>query len=457
MSSGKRISVSIQPLHYADIPACARITSSAFSVDPHTIVKGLGREPFDMYTISRSGFFNTLDRKNYIYVKAVDDETGEIVGHAGWSFRGLDPGLIPWVGPGDTKPMAEEREKGQEKGEIPKDENKKDDGEVGKDSIDRLHALEDADMQYWLSNLVSADMPCVIIIGLIVSPSYQSRGVGSALIQHGNHIADDLGLSVWVHSSHQAYEAYKKYGFEAVRELDINLDEYAPRGPEDGEEVMGEKGSGSWGSCTTFVESLDGEDGFPEGACTNFEDQSASPYSSFMINTVDLGCSITIYGHDTNELICSSDLTIEASQGKCYNSSWQYYSVDLCTPLLPSSSSTLPSTSDVTQIPSQIAAPPNDVNVAAVAGGSVAGSLGMVAIVAAAAYYLWWRPKMRKSQPAQNDDTERDKASGFTYGSEELGAARIEAPWQSERPWELSPSHIVEAPWQSQRPFEVAA
>ncbi|KAI0098120.1 acyl-CoA N-acyltransferase [Hypoxylon sp. NC0597] len=249
MPSGKGISVSIQPLQYADIPACARITSSAFSVDPHTIVKQLGWMPYDMYAISRSGFLDTLHKKNYVYVKAVDDETGEIVGHAGWAFRGLDQALVPWSGPKDEKPAVEGREQGQGQGENDgtMSDDKKDGGEGKENSIDRLHALEDADMQYWLSNIVPADTPCMFIVGLIVSPSHQSRGVGGALIRHGNAIADDLGLPIWVHSSHQAYEAYKKFGFETVRELDIDLDEYAPRGPKEGEVVMGAKDSGRWG------------------------------------------------------------------------------------------------------------------------------------------------------------------------------------------------------------------
>ncbi|KAI1806813.1 acyl-CoA N-acyltransferase [Daldinia bambusicola] len=249
MSSGRPISVSIQPLNYADISACARITSSAFSVDPHTIVKQLGRKPFDMYDMSYSSFLDTLHKKTCIYVKAVDEETGDIVGHAGWSFRGLDPALVPWNGPEDTKPMEGDREQWQGRNDgLKTEDEQKDIEERTENSIDRLHALEDADMQCWVSNIVPSDTPCIFIVGLIVSPSHQSRGVGSALIQHGNSIADNLGFSVWVHSSHQAYEAYKKFGFEVTRELDIDLDEYAPRGPTEEEHVMGEKGSGKWGS-----------------------------------------------------------------------------------------------------------------------------------------------------------------------------------------------------------------
>ncbi|KAI0383323.1 hypothetical protein F5Y04DRAFT_251050 [Hypomontagnella monticulosa] len=246
-SPEKKILVSIKPLHYADVTDCASITSSAFSVDPHTIVKQLGRNSFDMYNISRSGFLDTLHRKTCIYVKAVDDETGEIVGHAGWAFRGLDQELIPWNGPGDARRAEEERERGQEKNSEIRKEDKKHSEGGSEDSIDRLHALEDADMQYWLSNMVGAKTACMIVIGLIVSPSHQSRGVGGALMSHGNAIADDLGIPIWVHSSHQAYEAYRKFGFETMRELDIDLDEYSPRGPKDGEPVMGNKRNGQWG------------------------------------------------------------------------------------------------------------------------------------------------------------------------------------------------------------------
>lgn len=43
-------------------------------------------------------------------------------------------------------------------------------------------------------------------------------------------------------------------------------------------------------NCVSFVESLEGADGFYDGTCTNFWDQSTSPHNSFMIDAVDLGC-----------------------------------------------------------------------------------------------------------------------------------------------------------------------
>ena len=246
MPPSKRISVSIQPLNYADIPACAQITSSAFAVDPHTTVKNLGRKPYHMYDIICSMLLDSLDRKTQIYVKAIDEETAETVGHAGWAFKGVDEAVIPWRGPGDDKLAATKEHQGK-KDEL-KNQDKSDSGETKEeDSIDRLKALEARDMEHWQSNIVPKDKPCMFITGLHVSIVHQSQGVGSALLQYGNAIADKLGLTIWVHSSHQAYEAYKKFGFEVVRELDLDLDEWAPRRPREDEEVMGDKGSGKWG------------------------------------------------------------------------------------------------------------------------------------------------------------------------------------------------------------------
>lgn len=155
----------------------------------------------------------------------------------------MDTDLVPWNGPSDGKPqgsdavevITEAAEDGQEDGS--------DKGEQS--SIDRLHALEDADIQEWVTKIHPG--PCIFINSLNVSPSYQSRRVGITLLQYGNAIADRLSLSMWVHSSHQAFKAYQKAGFEARRILDLDLDQYAPRAPRDDEEVVGEKGSGKWG------------------------------------------------------------------------------------------------------------------------------------------------------------------------------------------------------------------
>ncbi|KAI1274853.1 acyl-CoA N-acyltransferase [Xylaria sp. FL0933] len=230
---------SIQALELSDIPTCAKITAAAFAVDPHTIVKQLGREPFDMFTITCSNLEDYLKLQHVVCVKAVDEQ-GTIVGHASWTFKNAEQQTGPSKGTDDEKPVAEGDH-------VKETDNTKE--RVGKqeDPIERLHALEDADMQYWLQNIVPKDRARMIVLGLIVAPDHQGRGIGSALLRHGNAIADERSVPIWVHSSHQAYNLYRKGGFETRRELRIDLDEYAPRPPRDDEPTMAGDHDGRWG------------------------------------------------------------------------------------------------------------------------------------------------------------------------------------------------------------------
>ncbi|KAI0532830.1 acyl-CoA N-acyltransferase [Xylaria digitata] len=192
-----------------------------------------------MFTVARSGLQENLKQQNFVYVKAVDEQ-GTIIGHVGWVFSGASQRRAPSRGTSDEKKAAGD-------GQVAEPDKLEGGGEAEEDPIERLHFLEEADVQYWLQNLAPKDTSCMFVVGLTVSPSYQGRGIGSALLRHGNVIAEERGLSIWVHSSHKAYAAFRKAGFETRRELRINLDDYAPRAPRDGEPTMAEKHDGRWG------------------------------------------------------------------------------------------------------------------------------------------------------------------------------------------------------------------
>ncbi|KAI1346331.1 acyl-CoA N-acyltransferase [Xylaria sp. FL0043] len=230
--------VSIQPLEVADILTCAKITAAAFAADPHTVVKQLGREPFDMFTITCSNLEDYLKLQHVVCVKAVD-EHGTIVGHASWTFKEAEQKASLSRGTRDERSATEDPQ-----AEDPVNTKER---VVAEDPIERLHALEDADMQYWLQNIIPKDKARMIVLGLIVAPDQQGRGIGSALLRHGNALADERSVPIWVHSSHQAHDLYRKGGFETQRELRIDLDEYAPRPPRDDEPTMGENHDGKWG------------------------------------------------------------------------------------------------------------------------------------------------------------------------------------------------------------------
>ncbi|KAI0977575.1 acyl-CoA N-acyltransferase [Xylaria arbuscula] len=239
-SSGTReMPVSIQALNFHDIPACAQLTAAAFATDPHTIVKQFGRQPYDMFTMTSSSLEESFKRENFIYVKAVDEQ-GAVVGHAGWVISGAGQKRAPSRNTADERLVAEN-------GQGAETDKPKECGGVKEDPIERLHSLEEADTQYWLRDLVPGDMPCMFVVGLTVSPSHQGQGIGSALLRYGNDIAEEKGLSIWAHSSHQAYATYKKIGFETRHELRIDLDDYAPRPPREGESTMAGRQDGKWG------------------------------------------------------------------------------------------------------------------------------------------------------------------------------------------------------------------
>ncbi|KAI1149452.1 acyl-CoA N-acyltransferase [Nemania diffusa] len=221
-SSGMRdVPVSIQPLDFSDIPICAKLSAAAFATDPHTILE------------------ENFKRQNFIYVKAVNEQ-GTVVGYAGWVFSGAGQRRASSRDTGDAKSATGDNQAAEP-------DSFKGNGGAEEDPIDRLRSLEEADTQYWLRNLVPENMPCMFVVCLAVSPSCQGRGIGSTLLRHGNAVAQERGLSIWVHSSHQAYAAYRKAGFETRRELNIGLDDYAPRPPLEGEPTMAGQHDGRWG------------------------------------------------------------------------------------------------------------------------------------------------------------------------------------------------------------------
>ncbi|OAA37064.1 Acyl-CoA N-acyltransferase [Beauveria brongniartii RCEF 3172] len=159
-----------------------------------------------------------------VFVKAVDVDVGSIVGYGGWVFPHVKQASIPWIGPADAKSQ-EQGPKTQAGGKV----TQQPDFQREPDAIERLHALGDEDMQCFQYKVIPAGEPCMIVMGIAVAPAHQSRGVSAAL------------------SSGTAVDAYGKAGFEPVRVLHLDLDEYAPRPPRDNEPVMGKKGSGKWG------------------------------------------------------------------------------------------------------------------------------------------------------------------------------------------------------------------
>ncbi|KAK5635115.1 hypothetical protein RRF57_010827 [Xylaria bambusicola] len=145
-------------------------------------------------------------------------------------------------------------------------------------------------------------------------------------------------------------------------------------------------------SCSTFRNTISVKDDTGSGECTKI----TSGFTSFMIGNLGDGCSVTIYGDDPADPICSATNNTLAEPSVCYNSTWTYFSVDQCSPRSSSlttstSTSTSPATATTTPEPST-----NNVNVGAVVGGTISGVFVFAVIVGAGLYFFWFRPKQQR-------------------------------------------------------------
>ncbi|OAQ66571.1 GNAT family acetyltransferase [Pochonia chlamydosporia 170] len=225
-----------------DVPEIGRLSADAFVNDRQTQMKNLGKEPYDMNKITLESLPGLLHNPRCIAIKVVDSESGEIMGVCNWGFRGFKPEEMPKVEgkplpldkPAETPAKSEDAQDSQEKNQqYATDgkgrENIKEDEES--DPIKRLQALTGGDLEAWMEEVMPEGTRCLFIVGLSVSPKFQGRGVGSTLLRWGTDICDDKGVFAWVHSSEPAWPMYEKCGFQVIRCLDIDLDEYAPVPP----------------------------------------------------------------------------------------------------------------------------------------------------------------------------------------------------------------------------------
>ncbi|GAO19930.1 uncharacterized protein UV8b_01404 [Ustilaginoidea virens] len=238
----------ITPVRPQDVAEIGQLSSDAFMNDRQTQMKMLGKRPYDMKEITLSSLPGMLGNPRCVAVKITDEETGKIMGFCNWGFRGFQPEEIAtFGGEPPRQPPTNETEAGTESQD--KDKGKAYDGPRSSDSeaepeddpISRLQALTGGDLEKWMEHIMPQGTRCIFVIGLAVSPAYQGRGVGSALLRWGTSICDKEQVFAWVHSSEMEWPMYEKSGFRVARVLDVDLDEYAPAPPPN-------KGPGSqWG------------------------------------------------------------------------------------------------------------------------------------------------------------------------------------------------------------------
>ncbi|KAI0861506.1 hypothetical protein F4860DRAFT_172942 [Xylaria cubensis] len=209
-------------------------------------------------------------------------------------------------------------------------------------------------------------------------------------------------------------------------------------------------------NCRTRSGLISAKDSPGSGECTKL----TSGLTSFMIGDLGDGCTVTIYGDDPKDPICSATNLELAETTVCYNSSWVYFSVDECTPTssVSTSASTSPtasttSTATTTSTPNSDS---NGVNVGAVIGGTVSGVFVVAVIIGGTLYFFWFRPKQQRKMAElstrpdtstigiNNPYSENDASANPDPYKNDTYTKPAELPNGPDEVYELSPQYIAE-------------
>ena len=60
----------------------------------------------------------------------------------------------------------------------------------------------------------------------MVLPAHQRKGIGSAMLRHGFEKLGAAEVPIWLITQMNGHELYKKFGFEEVEVVDVDLSEY---------------------------------------------------------------------------------------------------------------------------------------------------------------------------------------------------------------------------------------
>lgn len=146
----------------------------------------------------------------WLHIKAIDKKSGNIRGWASWN----------------TPTDAQIRENDKEVAAKVTDSEKV----IGKGEFDFPPGLPEyvrQDTARWMDRWTRGrrHMVCKAVF---TEPLFQRRGIGNALVEFGNQVADQAGLPIFLQASPFGYPLYVKHGFETVQQLDVDLRDWAP-------------------------------------------------------------------------------------------------------------------------------------------------------------------------------------------------------------------------------------
>lgn len=132
------------------------------------------------------------------FIKAIDTETGKILGMAKWNiFQNYSPS----------------------RSEVPDIYENNQDRDYAQGVVDAFLATRNQAIKERDGNVIALDI-------LTVDPAYQRQKVGSCLVEWGTRKADEMGFDAIVESSVFGRGLYEKHGFEYQNDVQVTVPGY---------------------------------------------------------------------------------------------------------------------------------------------------------------------------------------------------------------------------------------
>jgi ribosomal protein S18 acetylase RimI-like enzyme len=231
------MAVTISPAEPADTRTLIQVNEQAFQWTYDLLFETpLSPETLDSITESRNKLHAKLAEesknqtgplpKQFFAFKAVDDETGEIVGEARWMIYYEDETL--------TKTIEEEQ---TERVTPPTPQMKVEANRAFqrllstvKREVLEVPGTRQTDAKESDLNAVTTLRKRVYLHVLMVHPNHQRKGIGRQLVQWGVDEADRLGLIAYLEASTDGRRLYEQAGYESVKELSMDTTPFGVAG-----------------------------------------------------------------------------------------------------------------------------------------------------------------------------------------------------------------------------------
>ncbi|KAJ5199672.1 Acyl-CoA N-acyltransferase [Penicillium cf. griseofulvum] len=218
----------IQPCFPEDAPGLAATMMGARLTDPHWryLWENPSAESIIPGAIKRVPWTLMSSTETKRHQKAIDVETGQVVGYARWSLPPImaKKGDV-WL----EAQVAERTSADRAMYETQYQENTRNGQPIGLKGGEmmryRSRPLEEADAR------IMPGGPFLTLDYLTTDPSFWRRGIGRMLVQSGLQIADQQGIKTYVMSEPAALKLYLSLGFQLVDTVSVDYSQYGGTEP----------------------------------------------------------------------------------------------------------------------------------------------------------------------------------------------------------------------------------